>query len=203
MKALFAAVALLLATVNAQAQDYSAWAKKSTDGKWTAAAEAAVASSALPSALPTDIEKFCPGYKAQDASGRKTFWVGLLSIVARPESNFKPGATYTESFSDAQGKKVISRGLLQISIESANQKKYSCGIKDALDLHDPAINLNCGVKILDAWVKTDNVIATYIGQSPKGGGRYWSTLREKTDTKKNHLPELTNFTRSLKVCSAA
>jgi len=197
MKLLFV-IASLIATAPVTAQDYGAWAKKNTDGSWTAATEAAVSSSNLPNSVPTDIDKFCPGYKAQDVSNRKIFWAGLLSIVARPESNFKPETTYTESFSDAKGKKVVSRGLLQISIESANQKKYSCGIKKAEDLHDPAINVTCGVKILDAWVTSDNIIATYGNGPSRGGGRYWSTLRER----KKHLLEITKFTRSLKVCGA-
>jgi len=198
MKTTFAAALSLLSTL-AAAQDYAAWAKKNTDGSWTAATEVAVARSQLTSAIPTDIEKFCPAYPSRSADERKIFWVGLLSIVARPESNFKPETKYTESFADAQGNKVVSRGLLQISIESANQKRYSCSIKKAEDLHDPSISLACGVKILDAWIKTDNVIATYGTGAPRGGGRYWSTLREKN----KHLPELTTFTKSLKVCSAA
>jgi hypothetical protein len=192
-------IVLAILSVNAAAQDYAAWAKKNSDGTWTAATEAAVASSQLTTAVPTDIQKFCPAYLTRSADDRKIFWVGLLSIVARPESNFKPETKYTENFADAQGNKVVSRGLLQISIESANQKKYSCGIKKAEDLHDPAINLECGVKILDAWIKTDNVIATYGTGAAQGGGKYWSTLREKN----KHLPELTKFTKSLKVCSAA
>lgn len=200
MRALYLAAALVVvAPSTAFAQDYAAWAKKNTDGSWTAAAEAAVAKSGLARAVPTDIDRFCPAYRTKDFADRVQFWVGLLSIVARPESNFKPETTYTESFDDAQGNKVVSRGLLQISIESANQQKYSCGIMKSENLHDPTTNLVCGVKILDAWVKTDNVIATYGTESPRGGGRYWSTLREKN----KHLTELATFTRSLKVCSAS
>lgn len=189
----------IIAASPAFAGDYAAWANKNPDGSWTAAAEAAVKASGLSASTPSDVENFCPSYKKGSLAERKTFWVGLLSIVARPESNFKPETTYTEDFSDSLGKKVVSRGLLQISIESANQKRYACGIQKAEDLHDPAINLTCGAKILDAWVKADNVIATYGKGPPKGGGRYWSTLRERN----KHLPELTNFTRALKVCSAA
>src|SRR5215510_5826941 len=181
----FLAVSLIVLAPLACAEDYAAWARKNPDGSWTAAAEAAVAASSLPQAVPADIDKFCPGYAARNTDERKVFWVGLLSIVARPESNFKPETKFTEEFADAQGNKVVSRGLLQISIESANQRKYSCGIVKAEDLHDPAINLGCGVKILAAWVKTDNVIATWGTGKPVGGGRYWSTLREKN----NHLPE--------------
>jgi hypothetical protein len=202
MKILLVALALLAAT-SVLSQDYAAWAKKNTDGSWTAFAENAVANSNLPNTFPADIDKFCPGYKTKDAIDRKVFWVGLISIIAKPESNFKPETTYTESFNDAKGKKVISRGLLQISIESANQKKYSCDIKKSENLHDPKVNIDCGVKILEAWVKTDNVIATYVGQAPIGGGRYWSTLREMADKNKNHIPELVGFTRTLSVCSGS
>jgi hypothetical protein len=196
-------LALLLFSVSmaTHADDYGAWRIKNTDGSWSRFTEEAVKASSLPKVVPIDIDKFCPAYKGKTEVDRIIFWTGLISIIARPESNFKPETTYTESFPDAQGKKVISRGLLQISIESANQKRYSCAIGKSKDLHDPKTNLTCGVKILDAWVKADNVVATYSGQNPIGGGRYWSTLREKSDPKKNHLPELTKFTRSLSVCT--
>jgi len=197
MKAVMALSLVVLAPL-AAAKDYAAWARRNPDGAWTAAAETAVAASSLPQAVPADVEKFCPGYAARNPDERKVFWVGLLSIVARPESNFEPGTKFTEKFTDAQGNKVVSRGLLQISIESANQRRYSCGIVKAKDLHDPSVNLGCGVKILDAWVKTDNVIATWGTGSPAGGGHYWSKLREKN----NYLPAITTFTRGLKVCTA-
>lgn len=193
---------LTTSAIAAQADDYGAWRKKNADGSWTQFAEEAVKSSSLPKAVPTDIEKFCPAYKSRSEADRIIFWAGLISILARPESNFKPEASYTESFVDAHGIKVVSRGLLQISIESANQKRYSCAIQNPKDLHDPKVNLTCGVKILDAWIKTDLVIATYLGEKPIGGGRYWSTLREKPDPNNNHLPELENFTRGLAVCTA-
>jgi hypothetical protein len=199
-----ALLALCLAATGASAQtsDYGAWRKKNTDGSWTRFAEEAVRNSTLPQSKPSDITKFCPSYEAKSEAERVQFWAGLLSIIARLESNFNPAATYTESFADSQGNKVVSRGLLQISIESANQKRYSCGIKKAEDLHDPKTNLTCGVRILDAWVKADAAIATPKNQNPIGGGRYWSTLREKSDPKRNHLPEITNFTRALPVCAA-
>jgi hypothetical protein len=55
------------------------------------------------------------------------------------------------------------------------------------------------VKILDAWVKADGVIATYGTGPARGGGRYWSTLRESN----KHLPELTGFTKNLAACRGA
>jgi hypothetical protein len=194
-RALAAWLALLpLAALGAA--DYAAWAGKNADGAWTAAAEQAVAASALPASLPGDVQTFCPAYAERTPEERVRFWAGLLSSMARPESNFKPEAQYVEAFADAQGHRVVSRGLLQISIESANQARYGCAIAQAEDLHDPAVNLACGVKILAYWVATDGVIASYGTGPSRGGGRYWSTLRERN----KHLPELTGFTRQLAVC---
>lgn len=201
MKFLLASV-LIAASMAAHADDYGAWRQKNTDGSWSKFTEEAVKASSLTKVVPTDIDKFCPAYKTKGEADRTIFWTGLISIIARPESNFKPETVYTESFADSKGRKVVSRGLLQISIESANQKRYSCAIAKSEDLHDPKTNITCGVKILDAWVKEDSAIATYSGQKPIGGGRYWSTLREKLDPKKNRLPELTKFTRLLSVCTA-
>lgn len=176
--------------------DYASWRKVNKDCTWTNAAEEAVAASSLPTKNPTDVTDFCPNYSALTTDQKSKFWVGLLSAVARPESNYKPETTYTEDFNDSSGKKVISRGLLQISIESANQKLYGCGIEKSEDLQDSVINLQCGVKILDAWVRKDGVIASYVKGQPRGGGRYWSTLRKSN----NHLPELMKSTSSLPFC---
>jgi len=118
--------------------------------------------------------------------------------MAKPESNFKPQSFYQEKFKDAKGRRVISRGLLQISHESANQPRYSCDIKQPHYLHDPKINLRCGVKIMSKWVKTDGVISQpRWSTEPKGGSRYWSTLRPA----RGHLKTISEFTRGLPFCS--
>lgn len=193
---LAALLALLPLAAWSAATDYAAWAGKDAGGAWTAAAERAAAASTLPSSLPGDVQAFCPAYAQRSPEERVRFWAGLLSAMARPESNFKPEAQHVEPFVDAQGDRVVSRGLLQISIESANQARYGCAIARAEDLHDPAGNLACGVKILAYWVATDGVIASYGTGAARGGGRYWSTLRERN----KHLPELTGYTRQLAVC---
>ena|SRR5687768_14971513 len=187
----------LASVASLAAQDYAAWSKKNTDGSWTRTAEIAVAASSLPSLEPKDIGKFCPTYKRLPRKKRIKFWVGLLSAMARPESSFNPGATHKELFKEKSGKQGISRGLLQISIESANQPGYRCGIKKAKHLHDPAIHLPCAVKILSTWVAADHVIATYKGDKKnRGGGRYWAVLREKN----GRLSEISNFTKNLSFC---
>jgi len=184
-------------TCLAQDTDFAAWAEKNTDGSWTKATLHAVSESPLSMITPRDISYFCPMYPNLEPGQRNKFWVGLLSAMARSESNFRPETTFTESFPDMSGKRVISRGLLQISIESANQSRYDCKVARAEDLHVPEINLGCGVKILSALVKADDVIATYkTGRRNRGGGRYWSVLRESH----GHLSEILGFTKSLPSC---
>ncbi len=180
--------------------NFGAWAKKNPDGSWTKAASNAVWHSTLPFSVPKDIGKFCPSYIKRAYGDRADFWAGLISIMARPESNFNSSTEYIESFKDNEGKPVVSRGLLQLSIESA--RGYKCdakaNVKTAQDLHDPGKNIACASVILDKLVNTDNIIATYgpKGAKPSGGGRYWSVLREGN----GHLPEIMKFTRSLEVC---
>lgn len=96
----------------------------------------------------------------------------LISAIAKRESNFKPEAKYYET-GHLSG--VVSRGLLQISKDSANQKAYGCGITDENQLHDPATNLVCGVKILHYQAKKSGVL---IDGTKKGAGAYWSTCRD-------------------------
>lgn len=176
--------------------DYAAWSAHNEDGSWTRAAEYAVANSELPTLHPADIQQFCPQYGRLPSQQRKQFWVGLLSAMSGPESNFRPASFYQERFHDRKGKPVVSRGLLQISQESANQQRYGCDIRHPSLLHDPVINLACGVRILSLWVKRDKLIASPAGSAPKGGGRYWSTLRHSN----GKTAQISDFTRRLPIC---
>lgn len=97
-----------------------------------------------------------------------------VSIMAKYESSFKTGEQFTESFNDSKGNPVISRGLLQLSFESANQKAYSCGLKTPEELRDPKINLSCAVKIVNYWLNRDLVL---MAEPKKGCARYWSVCR--------------------------
>lgn len=185
------------ASLAAQAQDYAAWSKKNLDGSWTRTTEIAVATSSLPSVVPKDIGKFCPTYKRLPRKKRIQFWVGLLSSMAEFESTFNPEAAARGPSKDRFRRRGMNRGLLQISKESANQPGYSCGIKKAKHLHDPAVHLPCAVKILSTWVSADRVIASYKGdKKTRGGARYWAVLREKN----GRLPAISNFTRNLSFC---
>ncbi len=118
--------------------------------------------------VPSDMKDFVPSSKPFD---RKSFYVALISCMAREESNFDPQCIYVEDFDDVSGNRVVSRGLLQVSIESVNA--YGARIQKAKELHDVATNLRCAVIIMEKWVRKDGCIAT----GKRGGARYWSTLR--------------------------
>lgn len=107
---------------------------------------------------------------------RKQFFIMLISSMAEFESKFDPKCVYEEGFEDSQGNPVMSRGLLQLSKESVNQKAYGGNIKDPKELHDVKTNLECAVKILNYWIPKDKC----IGSGKLGGARYWSVLRDSS-----------------------
>ena len=195
--ALFTASAIAGSLSHYKKTDYAAWSTENPDGSWTRITEQAVAQSALVHLVPADVQNFCPSYARLTQKQRSQFWVALFSAMAKPESNFKPHSFYQEKFNDGKGRPVISRGLLQISHESANQPRYSCGVKQPHSLHDPKVNLSCGVKIMSKWVKTDGVISqSGWSKTPKGGARYWSTLRPQ----RGKVQSIAGFTRALPFC---
>lgn len=142
-----------------------AWAKEPKAIEWNYYLDQAMAS--LPS--NATIKTPCKKLSLIDCSKQ------LLSIMAKYESSYKTEESYKEGFSDSQGKAVISRGLFQISQESANQSAYGCKITDAKQLHDPKTNINCAVKILSYQAKKHGVL---IDGSKAGCGAYWSVCRK-------------------------
>lgn len=104
----------------------------------------------------------------------------LLSIIAKRESNFKTDTKFEES-GHLEG--VTSRGLFQISKDSANQSAYGCNITNSQQLHDPNINIKCAVKILAYQAKKTG---TLIDGKKGGCGAYWSVCRSKNGTSKSY-----------------
>jgi len=143
---------------------------------------------------PGDMAQFCPAYDELNVRDKKNFWVYLLSSMTELESNHNPAVQYVEAFNDAKGNRVVSRGLLQISIESGNG--YGCGFKTASDLHDPEKNLDCGLRILNKWVGNDGTISGYKSPSYQGGARYWSVLR-----KDPNLGKIKSWNQALRMCA--
>lgn len=131
-----------------------------------------------------DLLKFTPKDAADWGLNENTdkveFFTNLLGALSVFESNQKPEVTYKEPFKDSTGRNVISRGLLQVSIESSNSYLRLAKIPkltSAEDLHNPEINLTIGVLILSMWVVQDGVISS--AKSPwKGMSRYFSPFRK-------------------------
>lgn len=123
--------------------------------------------------------------KYEGACGEaKAFWVMLLSSLARYESGFKPETSYTENFADSKGKKVISRGIFQLSFESANQSRYGCALKDSLELHEAETGIVCAVKIANFLVSDSGAIhGKGASGSWLGLSRYFSPFRNSEKTK--------------------
>ncbi len=128
-------------------------------------------------ASPEDITDYCPRYPVLSPPLRRAFWSELLAFMAKSESNHSPSGRYQENFNDRAGKPVISRGLLQISYESA--QAYGCELETAQSLHNPRQNLRCAVRILNRWIGGDNRLAGRAeGAQWLGGARYWRALRD-------------------------
>lgn len=146
--------------------------------------------------VPTDAAAY--GFKGGSKDQIKRFYMLLISSMARYESAFNPksdtyecrktcvyekcrkveGRGYCMLGGDVlDGGLVISRGLLQISLQSA--KGYGCKVTKPTELNDPKTNLVCAVTILNKWVAKDKK----IGTEKLGGARYWSVLRESSDSR--------------------
>lgn len=145
--------------------------------------------------IPADAGTFCPNYKNLSYTDRKKYWIYIISAMAKFESGFDTNTKYKEDFEDNSGNNVISRGLLQISIESS--KGYDCGMTDAQELHNPLKNLSCGVRILDRWVGRDGRIGGKVNSKWRGGARYWSVLREGDKTS---YKSIVSWSKALKMC---
>ena len=159
---------------------------------------------------PSDIEAFCPAYRTANSDQRAAFWIALISGMTRFESAFDPSVRFSEydncqtdacrqSMLTADSRKVVSRGLLQLSQESANAYRgCSIPVDREESLHDPALNLHCGVVILTRLVTRDGVISLRDG-SWKGGSAYWSVLRP---SRNDSLAKIQRFTGATPACRA-
>lgn len=131
--------------------------------------------------LANSIVTYGKDMKAPEGCDKVKYFTMLMSSLARFESAFKPETSYTEKFPDANGVRVVSRGLFQLSQESVNGSRYKCGIKDAKALHDAKTNIECAVKVANALIRENGVLT---GSNPwKGLARYWSPFRDPAKAK--------------------
>jgi len=120
-----------------------------------------------------DVKEFC----TKCTASRLDMMTYLLSTMAEKESYFRPELEYKESFKDTKGRNVISTGLFQLSLESSQQKRYSCGFEKQSDLYSERGNIRCAIKILNALSKENGRLHGRVNGAWQGGSRYWSVLR--------------------------
>jgi hypothetical protein len=170
-----------------QPMEYPAlWDGKHPDAlTWTRATVTAIEryGQDMLNAAPSDIQSYCPRFKNLRKEEKLAFWVHMISAIAQKESGFDPAKSYEETFANSKGEKVMSRGLLQLSLESANNANYGCRFKTEKELEDPIKNLVCGVKILNHWIKLEPVISRNADKDWYGASKYWGVLRA-SDTRK-------------------
>lgn len=134
-----------------------------------------------------DVAAFCPNYKLLSITARINVWSEMVSAISKFESNWKPTTDYKESTGQ------YSRGLLQMSYGDSYDdcpESISAG-----DLHDPIVNLKCGISAMVKLIKRDGVIVG-SGSSPYAGlCRYWSTSRLS-----HHLKEIQAMTKKVPGC---
>ncbi|MDX2235699.1 MAG: transglycosylase SLT domain-containing protein [Hyphomonadaceae bacterium] len=176
----------------------NSWDVRLEGETWTATTHAAidVLAPQLLTTLPADIDAFCPGYRTAAPANRRAFYVALLSELARYESNFDPAARVQETFTDASGQRVVSRGLLRLSPDAANGA--GCAITNPQQLHDPTANIQCAVRILNRWVTQDQLIAGYSAGAWRGASRTWTSLRAR-----EKLADLQAATNAKPYCARA
>jgi hypothetical protein len=167
--------------IESLAEPSTNWGMKPERHTWSSYVTNAIAARGdrLAKTIPADVQKYCPRYRKLTIAQRRVFWSRLLSLLAHYESSYRPSVSYKENLTGGHGRPVVSRGLLQISIESANAKRYACGVKRESALHNSKVNLECGVRIATVWVTSDGTIS---GRSRSGGyrgmARYWGPFRK-------------------------
>lgn len=158
------------------------WNESKGSDAWTRATLAALDREgvAIISRVPQDIAAYCPNYAELTEHGRKAFWAGLLSALAKHESTYNPQAR-------GGGGKWL--GLMQIA--PATWRHYGC----SGNITDGADNMSCAVRIMSRQVGRDNAVA-HDGNGWRGVARDWAPLR---NTKKR--ADIAAWTSSQSYCA--
>ncbi|WP_410216934.1 lytic transglycosylase domain-containing protein [Paracoccus sp. (in: a-proteobacteria)] len=159
------------------------WGVRNGSDEWTRATLEALDREGVTilSKVPGDINEFCPNYRQLAQPGRKAFWAGLLSAVAKHESTYNPQAA-------GGGGRWL--GLMQIS--PATWRHYDCdgNIKNGAD------NMSCAVKIMSRQVERDNAVAR-DGSGWRGVARDWAPMRNSSKR-----ADIAAWTSSQSYCSS-
>lgn len=146
------------------------WDHVNGSAKWTRAAMRALErhGDRLLDTVPGDIAQWCPAYPEASDWGRKAFWAGLLSTLAKHESTYRPHAV---------GGGGLWYGLVQIL--PATARGYECQARTGEALKDGAMNMSCAVRIMNVTVPRDGVVSrNYKGVAADWGPFHSSSKRE-------------------------
>lgn len=144
------------------------WDHKGVQGQiWTRAALSALKTHGrgLTDIVPRDIGAWCPAYPEADAKGRRAFWVGFLSALAKHESTYR---------ADAVGGGGQWYGLLQILPSTA--RGYGCRAGSGSALKHGPDNLSCAIRIMARTVSRDGVVA----HGMRGVAADWGPFHSRT-----------------------
>lgn len=140
------------------------WQHKDGSDRWTKATLTALEREATPmlSKVPKDIKTYCPNYASLGKPGRKAFWAGFLSALAKHESTYNPKAA-------GGGGRWL--GLMQIA--PATWRHYGCDGK----ITNGADNMACAVRIMSRQVGRDNAVVRDGSGGWRGVARDWGPMR--------------------------
>lgn len=172
---------------------------------WTDAMLDEIKLTGLGSIPAADLVSFCKNSNSLSKTEKEAVWAHIIFEMSKWESNLDPKSSMYECRKDKciysggcqysaskgycmkgghplDGGLVVSRGLLQISLQSAQY--YGC--KDIAsvpaDLHDPIKNLKCSVRIIKTLVAKSQAVAGKDSSGNwRGVARYWAVVRGTTD----------------------
>lgn len=157
-----------------------AWDGKPGAREWTSHLIQQLMKSKLPDLPINDIELFERGYTKRNRIDKVAFWARLISKMTQYESKFNPACEYEEkTIFDSKGNKVVSTGLLQMSVESLR----GWGIQtDQASLKNPIINLTIAVQLMEKLVSKHRYLTLKVDGKWKGLAAYWSVMRSSSDS---------------------
>ncbi|MDO5528598.1 MAG: transglycosylase SLT domain-containing protein [Paracoccus sp. (in: a-proteobacteria)] len=160
------------------------WDSRRGSDAWTEATLRALDAhgATIISRVPSDIATYCPGYASQPLEGRRAFWAGLMSAVARHESTYNPAAR-------GGGGKWL--GLMQIA--PATWRHYGC----SGEIMNGADNMSCAVRIMTRQVGRDNAVVGGRG-AWRGVARDWAPFRSASKRE-----DIAGWTRQQSYCQPA
>lgn len=169
------------------------------DPGWDTLIERGLPPEMLSSKVPQDVRRFCPRFFEMSNTDKRAYWAYFFQALAGAEAglNAKTNVLHSDTQTERDqvtGQTIRSEGLMQLTYEDA--KRYGCDFDWKADrqlplkdprktILNPANNLACGIKILDAQI---------IGQRRPLFSRvsYWSTLRPGTLSYRVFAKQMTN-----------